>query len=188
MKKLFVLMVSFALLGCLGRTPESKFYLLESFDTMAVVSTRKVNLAVADIVLPAYLQKPQIVLQDGLNPKLEISEFNRWASDLAGMLQNTLIEDLQKALPNAEIKPLLYGSRPRFIVKVNIEKLSGWFKKDAILTGSFQIVNAANKVLAEENFSVFTPAGKTYETFVSAESALWSSIAAQIAVRVDHLM
>lgn len=188
MKKLVIFVISFVLFGCLGRTPDSKFYLLESTNQMAVVSNRTVHLAVADVEIPDYLQKPQIVLQEGSDPKLDISEFNRWASDLSGMLQNTLIEDLQQALPQAEIKTLLYGSQPRFIIKVSLEKLSGWFNKDAVMSGSFQIVNAQGKVLIEENFSYSAPAGKTYETFVRAESALWSEVAAQIAVQINKLI
>ena len=188
MKKILILATIFVLFGCFGHTPNSKFYLLENLKETAVVSTKNVNIAVTDINLPVYLQKPQIILQNGSSPELDVSEFNRWASDLTSMLQNTLIEDLQQAFPNAEIKTLLYGSHPQFIVKVNIEKLSGWLGKKALLNGSFQIVNAQNKVLAEQNFAKKASAGKTYETYVKAQSKLWAEVAAEIATRIKGLM
>jgi len=111
MKKLFICLLPLLLSACLFSTPNSTFYLLESSSQAESVFQKKLNVAVYDVGLPDYLQKPQIVLQKHDSPELKVSEFNRWASDLDGMVQNTLIENLQKSFPQSTIKPLVFGSK-----------------------------------------------------------------------------
>lgn len=185
MKKFWGLVMIALLWGCFS-SPNSRFYLLESTSGQGVVSSRKMSVAVADVQVPDYLQKPQIVLQKQNSPQLKIAEFDRWASDLGWMLQNTLMEDLQKAFPNAEVQPLLYGRTPQYIVKINIEKMSGWLGEEAVLSGSWQIVNGRNVVLAAQDFSLTQKAGKTYAAYVQAQSEMWAEVAAQIGERIKR--
>lgn len=169
------------LCGCFFSTPNSKFYLLESQnDTNEVISLKKVNIAVQDVILPDYLQKPQIVLQPQNSSELKISEFNRWASDLEEMFQNTLIEDLQKTMPNATIKPLTYGSKAGYVIKINIEKLSGYFKEKAYLKGTYQILSSSGKLVQQKNFDLSTNVRETYASYVAAQSNLISLLATDI--------
>lgn len=180
MKKLTTVLISFMLCGCFFSTPNSKFYLLEksAFDH---AFEERINVAVQDITLPDYLQKPQIVLQKQGDTELKVSEFNRWASDLENMIQTAMIENLQAAFPNGTIKPLLYGGNEKYIVKVEIEKLSGYLREDAYLTGVWQILTPGGKVIKTSDFKLKTPAGKTYASYAKAQSKLISELCQDIA-------
>ena len=187
MKKIVLCLMVSLLSGCFFSTPNSTFYLLESNAELEPVSQKRLSIAVQDVLLPDYLQKPQIVLQKENSPELKVSEFNRWGSDLEGMIQNTLIEDFQRSFPQGTIKPLLFGSSAQYIVKLNIEKMTGFLRQDAVLSGSWQILNRSNKVLRQADFKLATPAGRTYGSYVSAQSKLISELACEIAQAIEAL-
>lgn len=188
MKKFAVLLLLLPMLqGCFSSTPNSRFYLLENPAESQIVSKRKISIAVQDIIIPQYLEKPQIILQRPNSPELEISEFNRWASDLNYMLQNLLIGNLQNALPNATIKPLAFGATTNVVVKVNLEKFGGWFNENAYIKGNWQIINTYGKVLAQKNFNLTQPAGPNFSTYVKSLSIMWNEVAIDIAQTINKL-
>jgi len=185
MKKFLACFMALMLSGCFFSTKNSTFYLLESIkEETSPVSDKKISIGVADILVPDYLQKPQIVLQQKDSPELKVSEFNRWASDLEGMIQNTLIEDFQKMLPKASIGPLMFGQNAQYVVKIEIEKMSGYLGENAILKGTWQIVSSYDKVLKKSDFNLQTPAGQTYASYVLAQSRLLSALALDIASKL----
>lgn len=181
MKRVFIALLTIFLSGCWFSTPNSNFYLLESVTDQQMKSEKKVSIAVQDIYLPEYLQKPQIVLQKQGDTELKISEFNRWASDLDVMFQNTLIEDLQKMFPNATVKPLVYGSNAKYVLKINVEKMSGYFKQTAYLSGVWQILSANGAVLKSSKFSFEDQMQRDYASYVKTQSILISKLADEVA-------
>lgn len=188
MKKIFAIIGLLPLFtGCFFTTPDSRFYMLENTKNPAVVSDKKINIAVQDVNFPQYLDRPQIVLQQPDNPEIKIAEFDRWAADFGTMLQNRLIDNLQSALPNADIKPLAFGNKPKFIVKLTIEKFGGWLNENAYLQGNWQIVNTRGKLLTEQNFNLSDKVGKNYGSYVQAQSRLLAQVADDIAKRIGKL-
>ncbi len=184
----FTLLVMMILLGgCFSTTPDSRFYLLDSVNNQPSVSDRKINVAVQDITVPEYLDRPQIVLQKQTNPELKISEFDRWASDVNAMLQNVMIENLQNALPKSIVKPLAYGGKPNFIVKINIEKFSGWLNKNAYIKGNWQIISPSGRIIAQQEFSRQHAVGKSYGSYVQTQSSLWAEISEEIATKLSKI-
>jgi len=184
MKKFLIYFAPFVLSACLFSTPNSRFYLLESLPQKYIPSPKKIDIAVYDVLVPDYLQKPQIVLQQKNTPQLKISEFNRWASGLETMIQNTLIEDLQKSFPNATVKPLIFGTKANYIVKLNIEKMTGYFKENAVLSGTWQITSSDGTILKQSDFKFQTDTGKTYASYVQAQSKLISELAQELAQNI----
>ncbi len=188
MKKLIALILLLPILqGCFSSTPNSRFYLLENASEPQIVSKRKISIAVQDIIIPQYLEKPQIILQRPNSPELEISEFNRWASDLNYMLQNLLIGNLQNAMPNATIKPLAFGATTNVVVKVNLEKFGGWFNENAYVKGNWQVIDTYGKILTQNNFNLKQPSGPNFATYVKALSAMWNEVAVEIAKSISKL-
>lgn len=188
MKKIFAITCLLPLLaGCFFSTPNSRFYMLEGTENPAVTSSKNISIAVQDVSFPQYLDRPQIVLQQPNNPEIKMAEFDRWAADFGTMLQNHLIENLQSALPNADIKPLAFGNKPKFIVKLTIEKFGGWLNENSYLQGSWQIVNTRGKLLTEQNFNLTDKVGKNYGSYVQAQSRLLAQVADDIAKRIGKL-
>ena len=179
----FVLILS----GCLFSTPKSDFYILESDQNQNKISDKSLQVGVQDVSVPDYLLRPQIVLQKNGSPQIEISEFHRWASDLPEMIQNTLILDLQKALPRSEVKPLLYGGKLKYVVKIDLEKMVGSFKNEAYLSGTWQILNAKGQILQQNRFQFNEKVGSNYMSYVQAQSLLMKKLALEIALSLSRL-
>lgn len=185
MKKLLIILFLLPLMGCFS-TPNSKFFVLEDFD-ISDISSKRLSIAVYDINVPDFIDKPQIVLQKPQSPELKISEFNRWATDLNVMIKNTLINNLSSALPNAKITSLNFGSNYQYVVKVNIEKLNGWFNDLAYLKVNWQILNSRGKVLYSKDSEYSTDVKNTYESYVKAQSTLLADLSKDIAVQLSKM-
>lgn len=185
MKKIFAITCLLPLLaGCFFSTPNSRFYMLEGAENPAVTSSKNISIAVQDVSFPQYLDRPQIVLQQPNNPEIKMAEFDRWAADFGTMLQNRLIDNLQSALPKADIKPLTFGNKPEFIIKLSIEKFGGWLNETAYLQGNWQILNNRGKILSEQNFILTGKVGKNYGSYVQAQSRLLAQVAGDIAEQI----
>lgn len=185
MKKLFLSILLLPLLGCFS-TPNSNFFVLEPID-IPTVSSKKTTITVYDVNIPDFIDRPQIVLQKPNSPKITISEFNRWATDLNVMIKNTLIADLKSALPNAKIIPLNFGSNYQYVIKINIEELNGWFNDTAHLKINWQILKQSGKVLYSQNLQYTALAGKNYESYVQAQSKLLSNLSQDIAQKLSKM-
>ena len=184
MKKI-CLLLCIILSGCFS-TPNSSFYMLRT-ESDKQVFANKLSIGVYDIVLPEYLDKPQIVLQKPNSTEITISEFNRWAIDLSAMLKNTLIEDLQQVLPNSKISALEFGVNSQYVVKVEIEKFSGWFNNKAVLQANWQILNQQGKIIFSKSSTYQKNIGKNYDSYVSAQSQLWADLAFDISKKLKNL-
>lgn len=185
MKKCLYLIFCLMLSGCFS-TPNSNFYMLQT-TADKVVSSQKLQLQIFDVLVPEYIDKPQIVLQKNNSPELKISEFNRWATDLNTMIKSTIINDLSVYLPNAKILPLAYGTNTQYVVKIQIEQLSGWLKDKAVLKANWQILNAKGKVLYTKTSMFEEQSGTSYATYVTAQSKMLSDLAFLIADKISSM-
>lgn len=97
------LLASLALLvGCVGgQSPTSRLYMLQG-PTGAVQTTGSGgvtirSLAIRDIILPKYLDRPQIVIRraDG---EIQLKEFHRWAEPLDTTIERVLAKNLLRRL------------------------------------------------------------------------------------------
>ena len=187
MKKNLLLIFVSALSGCFFSSPKSSFYILENVGQERIVSNKSLQIGVQDVSVPDYLLRPQIVLQKSGSPEVEISEFHRWASDLPEMIQNTLILDMQKALPRSEVKPLLFGGKSKYIIKIDLEKMTGTFQGEAVLSGTWQILNQSGQILKQNTFKLDEKVGQTYAMYVQAQSTLLQRLSAEIAQSLSRL-
>jgi uncharacterized protein len=60
------------------------------------------TIAVRDVALAKYLDRPQIVRRGGVY-QLEAAEFDRWGEPLSDMVTRVLIEDLSQRLPGSQV-------------------------------------------------------------------------------------
>lgn len=187
MKKLCLLVMLSLLCGCFFSTPNSRFYLLEAEQNLKEITDKKFNIAVQDIYVPDFLSRPQIVLQKPESAQLSVSEFDRWGSDLNAMLQTAMINNLQNQMPSAVVKPLLYGSSPRYVVKINIERFGGWLGEEAYMGGNWQILSSGGRVIVEQDFSKQQKIGRSYDAFVQALSRMWGAVSQEIAYKISTL-
>lgn len=90
--------------GC-GSSPPTKFYVLSNVSTakpMPQSLGRDIAVGVGPVVLPDYLDRPQIVTRSGQN-ELNLAEFDRWAEPLKDNVSQVLAENLAVLLPSNKV-------------------------------------------------------------------------------------
>ena len=95
-----LLLATALLTSACASSPPSQFYLLEAAPataTFSAASTTAPRLGIGAIVLPDYLNRPQIVLRDH-GGRLLLRERERWAEPLEDGVRRTLGENLGQLL------------------------------------------------------------------------------------------
>src|SRR3989441_4998975 len=93
---------SLALLAGCGSSPDTRFYTLATVPPITKTadrsSTPQVGVGIRSVVLPADLDRPQIVTRTGPNT-VHLAEFDRWSSPLRESVANVIAENLSVLLP-----------------------------------------------------------------------------------------
>lgn len=97
----------------------SRFYTL-AVEPPADERSREITIAVAEIVLPEYLDRPEIVTREGPT-QVRIGEIDRWAESLAPLLQRTLGDNLARLTGAEEILLLPQRRDLPYDVLVDVE-------------------------------------------------------------------
>lgn len=111
--------------GCLRRTDEASFYLLEPLPAAFVAGpageaekpSRPV-IGVGPVKFPGYLNRPQIALAVGPG-QIRFDEFRRWSEPLEENFTRVLAENLRRLLPDREV--VIYPWRRSLAVDVQVE-------------------------------------------------------------------
>ncbi len=189
MKKFVLLCVgSILLTGCFsGRSPDSKFFMLESVSNENAVSLNKTSLLVEPIVIPDLIYKPQIVLKEKDTPEIVISEFDRWGEPLPDVLRQTLVDDLQSYLPNAYIKPELYSTNTsgyKYRLSVEVNHFIGAFDGVAVLDVWWTLKDKNGKTIVREKSKFETKMDGSYQDYIVVQSRMLADLAKTIALKV----
>jgi uncharacterized lipoprotein YmbA len=92
----------FLLCGVFGcSSPTNTYFTLSSTEAPSPATARgsgaSPSVAVVDVEIPAYLDRPQIVVKSDQN-RADLHEYDRWVEPLAGMIQDTMRADLAARL------------------------------------------------------------------------------------------
>ncbi|WP_022949867.1 PqiC family protein [Methylohalobius crimeensis] len=93
--------------GCTitGKSSPTYFHILPNPPAAEETTSRRMTIGIADIELPHYLERPQIVtLREGT--AVNLAEFHRWAEPLGAGFQRVLTAGLISRMPNSRIVPL----------------------------------------------------------------------------------
>ena len=126
-----VLAVALLALGaCLGgpQADPSAFFLLSSPVIEAAGGAVPVSIGVESVVLPGYLDRPQIVTRVS-DHEIALAEADRWAEPLATNLVRTLEESLARLLPGSSYVayPWYAADAPDYVIGLQVRR----FEADA---------------------------------------------------------
>lgn len=184
MKKLCLTVFCLFLAACVGTSRPVQFYSFKVLEPGAVepLSRRQISVLVSEVMLPATLDRPQIVTGSPDSVELTISEMHRWSESLSTLMQRTIAADMGAYLPQAVIRPANY-SRENFPYKIVVEvsRFEGNFNKDALLNADWRILGADRRLLKRGQTNLSQPVGQTYQDLVVAEGELIAELSRQIA-------
>lgn len=194
MKKEILICLPFLLTGCFGGySKPAEFFLLPTYKPAVVqnetlvsneiVSQKPFQIAVTPVLVPTFLNKPYIVLQEKDSSQLSLNEVKRWAEPLSQVAQRAIIDNMQHYLPNAYIKTRQYNDESyRYLVTVEINQMIGTLNEEAVLDVWWSV---AGKNKTQKHHIVLTEkAGDTYQSYVDAQGALWQKLSREIAQQI----
>lgn len=187
MKPLSVLLL-LVLAGCAGKpTPETQLYLLRSGAGNAFGASDGVaENGLGSIRVATYIDQPGLVLElaDGT---MRAARFHQWAEPLRESLRAFLANEIAAKAGKA-VRPTAYGETnwrlyTKQLIDVRIQELHGTRSGKARLVAIWALIDPAERtVTAEHEFVAEEPlADDGYAALVSAEEALLTQLAAQIA-------
>jgi len=191
MKKIIALCSAILLSACVGGTSKApNIYTLKSIDSgiTAIDQNTKANVGIAEVKVPNYIDRPQVILVESDGITLKKSEFERWSEDLATLTQRTLAGDISAYLPNAIIKPKNFiNEKFDFVVYVEINDMTGTFADKATLDVWWTIVDSNNNMVFKKQTKIQNELGDTYTDFVIAQSNLFDELSKEIATELTRL-
>ena len=184
---LILLTTVLVLCGCLGRSPQTKFYLLHSVDSpeaTGVVKTKEgLRLGIGPVELSEYLDRPQIVTQTSKS-ELRVDQFNQWAETLEFNIASVLARNLSALLStqNLFLFPWAGSTQIDYQVKLAIVDFKGTPGGNVILRAQYTILDGSKKLLKMNVVNVSQPiSAPGYEELVSSMSRALDDLSRQIA-------
>lgn len=194
MKRFPLVFILFAMLmvqAC-GRSTPSNFYLLESAASQATVDRLpEKSMRIAQVEVPNYLNRNNIVSRVSGETKLILAEFHLWAEPVANGVHRVIENELSPRLLTRGITvlPATSESRTDYTLLLDLQRLDGNFNEQAVLECLWTLLDRDDKPIDRG----FYTAGKLvngadYDILVATESGLLADFGAYLAERLPVLM
>ncbi|HEY2051961.1 MAG TPA: PqiC family protein [Caulobacteraceae bacterium] len=180
-KLIAVGLVVLLLAGC-GHSPPTRFYTLDPTPPSHTATAAAAAPIQLDAVrIPAALDRPQVVTQLGAN-RLDVHDFDQWASPLGEMMRRTLAQNLLTRLPEGEFilpdAPRTQAVRGLVVDILQIDASPGG---RVTLQGSWTLmVPGTTRPAMTRNVQLSTDAGPGPQGTAAAMSQLLGQLADQI--------
>ncbi|MBV8682255.1 MAG: membrane integrity-associated transporter subunit PqiC [Caulobacteraceae bacterium] len=172
------------LAGC-GHSPPTHFYTLDptppSRPAAVSASAPRAPIQLDAVHIPAALDRPQVVTQLGAN-RVDVHDFDQWASPLGEMMRRTLAQDLLARLPEGAFV-LPDAPRPQVVrgLVVNVLQIDAAPGGRVALQASWTLMTAGTtRAALIRNVQLSADAGPGPQGTAAAMSQLLGQLADQI--------
>ena len=182
-KQLLALIALTAALTACGTSAPSVFYALD-YNTPANTFQAGQNavISVASVQIPAYLDRPQIVLKTQDSPVLLINEFNRWAENLSSASARVLASAINNAAKRNYARSAdSRGENTPYRLFVQIVHLDATAGGDALLDAWWSVATPDGAPVYTAHSVLKQSAGDSYDDIVRAQNALLTRLGDKIA-------
>jgi len=180
--------------GCTS-SPSSRFYVLTSTtapgpETKPSAEDGCLSLGIGPVILPDYLDVPQIVTRKAPN-ELSLAEYDHWAEPLKDNFARVLAKNLSNQVCTKVILlfPWRGGIPVDYRVEMNVLRLDGSLGENVSLEVWWMVFSGDRARMLLAKRSTFTEAvgGQDYKSFVSAQSRLLGHFSDEIAAAIKTL-
>lgn len=167
-----ILSVSF---GCVGRSPETFFYVLNSNQKPPqAISVKKAALQFRRIDIPGYLDRNAIVTRSPNTVQLTLADYHQWAESLNFGMRRVLAEVMAPRLADNAIslEPFDAEEPGPLQIFIQVLRFDGTLGGDTFLEARWTLRTHVDKIVAQGTYTDNQPAGLNYESLVKAQSTL----------------
>jgi len=176
--------VAAAAFGC-GTTAPSRFYTLDATAAPAGVAARADAIMVGPVSVPAAVDRPEFVVQVAPN-RVDVDEFNRWASPLGDAIAQAVAGDLVKLLgtPNVTVAPLAKFA-PAYWVTIDVQRFDSTPGQAALVEAVWTVRKTAGgetrsgRTVAQESAQ-----GTGFDALAAAHSRAIAKVSNDIAAAI----
>ena len=171
------------LVGC--ATAPSKFYALNSTATVDAAPPAPYAVLVGPVSIPASVDRPEFVVEVAPN-RVELDEFNRWASPLNDGIARAVAGNLAMLLtsPDVAVAPLA-NFHPDFRVTINVQRFESVAGKSVLIDAvwavhpSAGVATRSGRTTAREAVSE-----ESYDALAAAHSRALAQLSGDIATAI----
>jgi uncharacterized lipoprotein YmbA len=173
--------------GC-GSTAPSRLYLLHGVPSTPVTEARangELSLGIGPVVMPEYLDRPQIVTQTG-GHEIRVAEFDRWGEPLKESFTRVLAGNLSIMVGTDRIAffPWKGGGSIDYRVTMDVTRFDGELAGNVTLEARWVLIaGEGDRVVTVKHSTLSTPVADVggYEGLVAAQSQLLAQLSREIA-------
>ena len=185
------LLLALLVAGCAGSPPVNLYTLsavgLPSTDIRVPPSTPAV-VAVGPVILPDYIDRPQIVTRKSAY-QLELAAYDHWAAPLYDMLPRVLVEDLALRLPSDRVVafPQIGDASFDYRVAIDVSRFDVDATGAATLAARWQLYarSAPRALLVADDTLQRQIEGRGYDAYAASLSAVLADLGDRIAREVN---
>jgi len=143
------------------------------------------RIGVGPIEIPRLLNRPQIVSRKN-NTEIQISEKHQWGGSFKEELIQSITDNLSSLLKtdNIEQYPWKFSFKPKYQVRINLERLDGEHGKNIILKARWRLLKNNQEILVKHSVIKTPIAGTGYAAYVKAQSKALVMLSKQIAKQI----
>src|SRR2546425_2024089 len=181
---------SLAMLAGCGSSPATRFYTLTTVPPVTKIADRsptpQLGVGIRSVVLPAELDRPQIVTRTGPNT-VHLAEFDRWSSPLRDSVANVIAENLSVLLPadRVAVYPWPPGVSIDYQVTVEVSRFELRVDGPCALEAWWRI-QAKDQEAVVGRSSLSDEGGHDYASVVAAKSRLVGKLSGEIAAPIRN--
>ena len=168
-----------AVTGC--ASAPAKFYSLSSTSTPIGVAPANLTVLVGPISIPAGVDRPEFVVQDGAN-KVDIEEFNRWSAPLNDSIAKVVAGDLSALLgtPDVATAPLA-NFNAAYRVTIDVQRFDSIRGQGAMLDAVWVVRKANGETRQGRTVAHETAQGDSFDALAAAHSRALARMSSDIA-------
>ncbi len=177
--------------GCSTSSSVVNFYALAAMEggapTVATEAKSAPAIGIGRVTLPAYLQRPHIVIRTDAN-QMRIEEYHRWAGSLEDDIQRVLIENLMQLTGTERIARMPWPGdfQPDVTVRMEIYRFEAGTGNTVRLLAAVTLIRRVAPQ-APETWTVnleTSSEGRGYADLVAAQSRLLADVSRNIAEKI----
>lgn len=162
--------------------PAKNYYLLTPEG--AAPSGGGTGIGVGPVALAAYLDRPNLVFQEGAN-RLALAESHRWAGDLEDNIASVVATNLGRRKNTGNVRTYPWGddSQMRYQISIDIRQLHGTANGDAFIDAAWRVYSLPDRrMITSKSWSGTEPLlADGYDELAAAQSRLLGKLSDRIA-------